>query len=523
MKKVSIGTLILGSLCLSNISLAQSLEQGVKHLELEQFERAKSIFSKLTKTEAKKGKAYFYLGEVYLETEKIDSAKYSFLEGIKNEESEPLNFVGMGQLSYDKNPTEGKRNFDKALELSKSKDSKVLGYIAKYYTNGKYKDLNTATTLLEKAIKIESKNPEPVLLMGDVLLEKGNAGDAVAKYDQALKLNPSLPDALVRQGKIYVRAKNYTLGLSKFEEGLKVDANYPPLYREIGELYSKFGKYTKAIENYKKYVSMVDKSYDTDLRLGQFLYQAKDYKGAIDILSTLPEKENSFYLNRMLAYSNYETGNFDKGAEYMSKFWKAVPEAKIIAKDYEYQGKIYNKKGNDSLAIFNLNRAITLDSNNTELYGEIANIHLNKKRYKDAATVYTNFCNTGNCKAQDYLNMGKAFYQDKQFPNADSAFKKLTIVSPTWANGYLWRAKANHLQDPEIKTGIAMPHYEKFIELSKNEQEKFKNDLIEAYKYIGAYQMQVKKNKPAADAAWLKIKELNPNFKEADEYLKAKY
>lgn len=512
----------VASIC-STMVEAQSLEQGIKHLELEQYERAKIIFKKLAASEAKKGKPYFYLGEAYLETEKLDSAKYFFMEGIKNDDSEALNYVGMGQLTYENNPTEGKRNFDKALELSKSKDSKVLGFIAKYYTTGKNKDLAQATTLLEKAIKVDAKNPQPLLLMGDVNLEKGQAGDAVQKYDQALKLNGNLPEAYVRKGKIYVRAKNYSLGLTNYEDGIKIDPNYPPLYREIGELYNKFGKYPKAIESYKKYVAMTDKSYDTDFRYGQFLYQAKDYKGAVEVLGNLKDKETNFYLYRILAYSYYETADYDKGIEYINKFWAMVPEKKIISKDYEYSGKLMAKKGQDSLAIFNLKKAIDLDSTNSDLYADIATTYMAKKRYKDAAATFNTLCNKGLCKAQDYLNLGKAYYQDKQFTNADSSFKKLTQLSPTWANGYLWRAKANHIQDPEIKLGIALPHYEKFIELTKAEEAKYKTDLVEAYKYVGAYQMQVKKNKVAADAAWAKIKELNPNFKEADEYLKAKY
>lgn len=517
MLSLSVFTALSGYVC------AQNLETGIKHLELEQYERAKAIFKNLISSEAKKGKPSFYLGEVYLKTEKLDSAKYYFMQGIKSDESEPLNFVGMGQLSYDNNPTEGKRNFDKALELSKSKDSKVLGYIAKYYTTGPKKDLAQATTLLEKAIKSDGKNPEPLLLLGDVYLEKNDAGQSVLKYDQALKLKPNLPEAYVRKGKIYVRAKNYQLGLTNYEDGLKVDPNYPPLYREMGELYNKFGKYAKAIESYKKYVAMTDKSYDTDLRYGQFLFQAKDYKSAEDVLGSLKEKENRFYLYRMLGYSYYETNDYDKSQEYMTKFWANVPEDKIIAKDYEYSGKIYAKKGQDSLAVFNLNKAIDIDSTNTDLYGEIATMYMTKKRFKDAATVYAQFCATGLCKAQDYLNYGRALYQDKQFVKADSSFKKLTLMSPTWPNGYLWRAKTNHIQDPEIKSGLALPHYEKFIELTKAEQEKYKTDLIEAYKYVGAYQMQVKKNKVAADAAWVKVKELKPDFKEVDEYLKAKY
>src|SRR4051812_35822265 len=168
---------------------AQNLEQGVKHLELEQYERAKNIFKNLIKTDPKNAQAYYYLGATYLQTDLPDSAKYIFAEGIKNNELAPLNFVGMGKVTFEDNPTEGKRNFDKALELSKSKDAKVLDYIAEYYITAPKKDLTQAIALLEKANKVDAKSPEANLLLGDAYLEKGDGGKAKFYYDQALNIN----------------------------------------------------------------------------------------------------------------------------------------------------------------------------------------------------------------------------------------------------------------------------------------------------------------------------------------------
>ena len=77
--------------------------------------------------------------------------------------------------------------------------------------------------------------------------------------------------------------------------------------------------------------------------------------------------------------------------------------------------------------------------------------------------------------------------------------------------------------DPEVKKGIAAPYYEKYIELVKAEPEKYKKELTESYKQVGAYYMSFKKDKPKADEIWVKVKEFDPSFKEADEYIKAKY
>jgi tetratricopeptide (TPR) repeat protein len=503
---------------------AQNLDQGIKHLELEQYERAKNIFKNIIKADSKNAQAYYYLGETYLKTDLPDSAKILFAEGIKNNEVAPLNFVGMGKVTFEDNPTEGKRNFDKALELSKSKDSKVLDYIAEYYITANKKDLPQAITLLERAVKVDGKNPEPYLLLGDVYLEKGDGGKAKSYYDQALGLNKNLPTAYLKIGKIYSRARNLNEGLKYFNEGLKIDPNYPPFYREIGELYYKVKQYPKAIENYKKYVDMVDKSFNTDFRFGSFLFFNNDYKGAIEVLDKLSAKDhNNPYLNRLLAYSYYETGNYEKGLANFDSFWKKADEKKYITSDYEYYGKLLSKTGKDSLAVLSFKKAIERDTANFALHGEIGNLYFAKKKYKDAANEYNLKLSKIPATAQDYLTLGKIYYFDKQYEKADTVFAKLIEIAPTSPNGYLWRGRANAQLDPEIKKGIAAPYYEKYIELVKGEPEKYKKELAEAYKQVGGYYMSFKKDKPKADEIWVKVKEFDPTFKEADEYLKAKY
>lgn len=503
---------------------SQSLEQGIKHLELEQYERAKKIFSSLLKSDPKNAAEYnFYLGEVYYKLENTDSAKYYYLEGIKSKDNFALNYVGMGKLAYENNPSEGKRSFDKALELSKQKDSKVLSGIANFFINSSKKDIPQAIALMERAIKVDGKNPHNYLLLGDAYLEQNNGEKAKSYYDQGFKLNESLPNAYLKIGKIYVRARNYNLGLEYFNKGLAIDPKFPPLYRETGELYYKAKQYSKAIENYKKYVELTDKSYDTDFRYASFLYFNKDYKNAIEILSRLAQtNKKDPYLNRLLAYSAYETENYAKGLEHMEEFWKVAPESKQIALDYEYYGKLLSKTGKDSLAIKSYEKAIAMDTSKYELFNEIGNIYFVKKDYKNAIDAFCSKIAMGPATGQDYFTLGRTYYNDKQFKKADSAFAKLVEAYPTSPTGYFWRARANAYIDPEMKKGLAAPHYEKFIELT-TDPSKYKPELIEAYRTVGAYYMTIKKDKKKADSAWKKVKELDPSNKEVVEYINKDY
>jgi tetratricopeptide (TPR) repeat protein len=507
----------------SATSFAQTVVQGLKHMELEQYESSKKVFRSLITKEPGNVEYYYYLGEVYLKTETPDSAKYFFNEGIKMKPEQALNYAGLGKVVFAGNPSEGKQNFDKALELSKSKDARVLAAIADYYINSKNKDVAQAIPLLERAIKIDSKNPGHYILLGDAYLEKNDGSKAIAYYKQGFDLNKNSPYPYLKIGKLYTRARNYTVAVEHYNKGLAIDQNYGPLHREIGEVYFKAKQFNKAIASYKKYVELSDKTFDNELRYASFLYSNKDYVNAIAILSGLAKKDAKNYkLNRMLAYSYFESGDFTNSQTLMDNYWKNTDSKNYVASDYEYYGKLLAKSGKDSLAIFNLRKAIDMDTSKAELYGEIGNIYFLSKKYKEAAEMFTQKISHNGPSASDYLVLGKSYYFNKQYVQADTIFSKFVSLYPTSPNGYFWRARANAYQDQDLSKGLAKPHYEKYIELTKADSEKYKKELTEAYSSLGAYYMQ-RKDKTNADIAWKKVKELDPANKDVDGYIKAKY
>ena len=521
---MKVKSLILGTILFSTgAAFGQSVEQGLKHMELEQYESSKKVFKSLIKKESSNPQYDYYLGEIYLKTEKPDSAKYFFNEGIKKKGDFALNYAGLGKAVGPENATEGKKNFDKALELSKSKDAKVLGAVAEYYITSNNKDIPQAISLLEKAIKEDSKNPYYYMLMGDAYLEKNDGTKAISYYNQGFELNKNWPYPYLKIGKLYGRARNFNLAVDFYNKGLAIDPNYGPLHREIGEVYYKAKMYSKAIASYKKYVELSDKNFDTDLRYASFLYFSKDYANAKTILNDLAKKDPKNYIvNRLLAYSSFETADFEKGLSIMENYWKNTDSKKYIASDFEYYGKLLAKTGSDSLALQNYRKAIQMDTSKSDLYGEIGNIYFLNKKYGDAAEMYKAKVASKGPNAMDYLTMGKAYYFDKQYAQADTVFGKFIAMLPNSPNGYFWRARANAYIDEDLSKGLAKPYYEKYIELTTAEADKYKKELVEAYSSVAAYYMK-KKDKANADLNWKKVKELDPTNKEVDKYINAQY
>jgi len=520
--------LVVLSAMLTMSASAQTLKDAIKYSDREQYQKAKGILLGLVKTDTKSTDQYYFLGDVYFKNEQYDSARYWFMQGVKQNENSALNYAGLGKVSMANNPTEGKANFDKATSLAK-KDGRVYAVIAEYYLGLDKPDAAKALEYATKGTDVDPKNAWAKLELGDAYFASADGSKAIEQYKAAMALDPKSPLPLWKMGKLYLAAKNYDVGMQSFKDGLVLDPDFAPIYREMGELYYKAKKFDKAIESYKKYLSLRDKSDDADYRFASFLFLNEDYTEALAELDKLAKKNYSNpVIYRLMGYSQYETKQYDAALQNMDTFWKKADTKKIITQDYEYYGKILAKKGQDSLAVEYYNKALERDTSKKELYGEIANIWFVAKKYDKAAAAFqkkidaTKATAKSTALANDYLSMGRSLMLNKSYAEADQAFSKVTELKSDLPIGYLYRARANANLDPKQEKALAKPYYEKYIELAKTDTEKNKKELVEAYTYLGSYYLLVNKDKAKSDEAWNNVRALDPNNKAAIEAAKVK-
>ena len=522
--------LFLLSLLITTSAVAQSLKEALRYSDREQYQKAKVILSGLIKVDSKNTDYYYYLGNVYFKNDQYDSARYWFMQGIQMNDQSALNYAGLGKVSMQQdNVVEGKANFDKAISIAK-KDGNVYAAIAEYYTSLDNPNGKEALVYANKGVEIDPKNGWVKLLLGDAYIAASSDGGskAIEQYKAAMQLDLKSPLPLWKRGKLYVAVRNYELGIQTFKEGLMLDSLFAPIYRDLGELYYRSRKFDKAIASYKKYLTIRDKSDDTDFRYASFLFLNEDYTNALSILSILAKKNyNNPILYRITAYSQYETKDYSSAMQNMDIFWKKIDAKNIISNDYEYYGKIIAKKGQDSLAVEYLNKALSRDSTNKELYGEIVTIWYNSKKFDKAAAVLqkkidvTKTTAKTSSLANDYLTLGRYYLLYKNYSLADSAFINVVLLKPELPIGYLNRARANGNIDSNQEKALAKPYYEKFIELAKVDPEKNKKELVEAYSYFGSY--YYKKDKLKFDEAWANVRKLDPTNKAGIEAAKIKW
>ena len=553
-------TIILSALAFTGFLNAQTLQDAIAKTENERFAAAATEFRALIAKDAAKGENYFYYGENFFKNDLIDSASIFYNKGAEANATYPLNYVGIGKVLLAKgNVADAKTQFYKAIALGANKNAELLRKVAEAWISTDTKNPDEALIQINAAIKLEPKNPENYIILGDVQLEKNptDGSGPIKNYKQATSLNPKNVKGILREGKLYQRGRNYQLAIDKYKEAIAIDATFAPAYRELATVYSLYQQNAKAIENWKKYLEL-NNSDEARYRFMSALFSNKQYPEAITEYEGLQKQGfNNLYLERLAGYSYAEIGAKDtsanrKGLKAINKFFEmAGPNFKYLYNDYKYKGVLLAKLGKDSLGVVEMEKAIALDpAASAELNGAIADIYMKAKKYEKAIVAFERKMNGDwkNLNTNDLFSLGRANYflatakskeatdtKDAKIKGqkeseskdllikADSAFSKLTQLSPSWPTGYLWRGRANSLLDLKNEKWLAKPHYENALNKVKVEERAtptYKSNVIEATEYLGDYYTNSKegKDKVKADEMWNIVKELDPTNKKQQFY-----
>ncbi len=526
--------IIVFALLICNISLGQTLKDAVQKTENERFSEASSIFKSLIALEPANGCNYFYYGENFYERGELDSAIIMWNKAVVVDPITALSYVGQGKALWMKgDQVGGKAQFTKALTMTKNKNPEIMRAIAETYIYSPNKSLDEAILLLESAIKLDSRNEDAFLLMGDALLEKtpSNGSPAIKQYNAVLDINPKSPRGIVRTAILYQRAQNYELANEKYKEAQTIDPTYAPAYRLNAELNMFFGQSTKAIENWKKYLAL-NNSTESRYRYATAMFNGKQFCEVIPEIEALQNTGfNNFYMERMLTFSytdcSTDPESTKKGLAASGRFFGIVPTEKILPVDYKYKGLLLSKAGNDSLAIIELEKASSLDPETAkDLAGDIGRMYLKMKKYDKVIAIYTFKLSVSKLTPEEHFNMGRAYYfGPKNFVLADSSFAQVIAISPTYTPAYLWRGRSSYQQDLKNEKWLAKPYYEKVIEQIKVEERAAgpnKSMVLESAKYLGDYYVSsTSKDLTKAKEAWTIVKELDPTDKQAKAFFDA--
>ena len=231
-------------------------------------------------------------------------------------------------------------------ELSKDKNS-----------NPKY--LSLVKYHLEQSIKIDPRNKEALVLMGELLLAYNRYEDAIKSFNASLKIEYSQERAHMLMGYAFKQLKKTDNAINCFRNAVNINPDFFEAHMQLGHIFHLLGD-TIALSYYNNALSL-DPSNEIALYNKALFYQSMlEWNDALDSYAAL-HKVSPFHSSGHynLGFIHMELGLYDIAA---NNFSDAIYSDSQFYEAYYSRGHCFENLGNIAQAESDYKRAIEINS-----------------------------------------------------------------------------------------------------------------------------------------------------------------
>lgn len=411
--------LSLALVALAMTAKAQTHQEGMEYYEAGQYDNAKELLERnLNNSGTDKSISYYYQGLIALdENKKTEAAKY-FNLGAEANPDYPYNYIGLGRIDLmGGTPKVAEANFKKAESLGK-KDAGVQIAIARAYDSvdpSLYE--KEITKRLEKARKINMKEPDIYIFEGDVKARNKDYGGAGTSYEMALNNDPNATAAYFKYANLFSQV-NPQYGIAMLQRLLQHNPNSALGQRSLANAYYDQNQFKEAAAEYGKYVKNPNHFKQDEDRYAFLLFYGGEYQSGYDYATALlKQNPNNFTAQRYqfmnaaqipsmadkllpMAQKLYATHLQDPKANAMAPI-----DYTLIADEFSKNKDLSKDEAVDS-AISVLNNGIQAFPKNASFYKQLSMLYVDKNDMAGACKAYDGYLN--NTKEPGYNDMIQA-------------------------------------------------------------------------------------------------------------------
>jgi len=466
----------------------------------------------------------FYLGNIYFEENKKDSAALYFNKGLVADPLNSLNTVGLSMLKIKSNPQAAELEINNALKAKNNKGNVDLIIAAgrAFLVNGV---LDKAVAYQEQAKKLKPKYAPVYVLLGDVELAKANTGGACSNYEMAIYYDDACKEAYIKYARAYKNV-NTPLAIEKLNALKQKDPSFLLVDRELADIYYSTNDFAKAAELYGNYLKSGNSNVLDLTKYASTLFFKGDFSKSLEVVKLgLVKAPKNPAFNRLAMYNNVALKNFDDALAASDLFFNKSDNPEISYFDYTYYGQALRAKKQYDLAIVQYEKAIKFDSTQIAVWKEISDMYAEKGDNKKAVEAYQTYMSllpADKPNAEAMLQLGKLYYtygneattapevKKDVLVKADSLFAKVAELEPANYRGNFWRARANFLLESEATPALGKPYYEQTLSLVESKADpRFNSVIIECSRYLGYY-YYLKSDYTQSKIYWNKILAIEP-------------
>jgi tetratricopeptide (TPR) repeat protein len=514
-------TLFFFAVMLTISAFAQSIQEGVNHLYAERTTSAKAVFEKLIASNPNNLEAVYWLGQTHLLNQDVPAARSVYEKALAANGNAPLILVGMGHVELiEEKKSEARQRFETAISLSRGKkgdDPNILNAIGRANVESSTGDIAYAIAKLNDAAKLAPNNSDIYINLGNAYRKAKDGGQAITSYMRATANQAAL--ANYRMARLYETQRNWDVVTEHLNRAIAADQKFAPAYLRL-YVYNLFHKndYNAADEWAKKYIANTDQSIQNDYFRAQALYQQKNYNEAINVSQNIIQQSGNQPVNpsvyRLLSYSYMEKGDTSLAKNYVDQLFEKTEKEDFVAKDYTLKAAIYSKESPEEVVNIYLDAAnedTSIRNKQLILLEAIQWAKDNNKKIPEGDLTLAFYKISPEPNPAMLFQVGLPYYQAGAYRRADSAFKAYTQHFPDSTYGYLWSARSLGRIDSTMEQGLAIPMFEKLLEVAEKDKEKNKAYGVEAAANLASYYVNVKGDREKGILYLTKALEFDPN------------
>ena len=513
-------SLFILSTFLTLASFAQSIQEGLGHLYAERNVSARNTFEKMVASNPNNMEAVYWLGQAHLANDNVAAARQVYEKALASNGNAPLVLVGMGHVELTEGKTaEARQRFETAISLSKGKkgnDPNVLNAIGRANVEVKGGDPAYAISKLQEAHQLAPANPDIMINLGNAYRQAKEGGKAVESYMKAVQLAPAL--ANYRMARVYETQRNWDIVTEHLNKAIAADPKFAPAYLRLYTYHLFYKNDPAAADQWaQKYISAADPSPEHEIFRAQTAYQQKNYDQAItmakNVISQSKEKLNPG-VYRLMAYSLMEKGDTAQARQYVDQLFEKFEADDRVAKDYTLKAAIYSKEKPEEVVNIYLAAAeedTSLRNKQLILLEAIDWAKDNNKKIPEGDLRLAFYKLNPNPNPASLFQVGLPYYQGGAYAKADSAFSAYATALPDSIYGHYWSALARAQIDTSLEQGLAVPAFEKALQIAETDKVRFKSQGVQSAGYLAGYYNNIKKDKDTAIVYLQKGLEFDPN------------
>lgn len=204
------------------------------------YDQAGASFQRALRDSPTSAEAFYGLGSVYLQQQKLVEARNSFARATKQDaaypDTLPNAWNNLGLVATREGRTaDAIPYFQRALQLSPD-HLVALDNLGNAYRQQKQWD--DARKTLEHAVAVGPEDPEANYSLGMVFAQLDDSDRAYDYLQRALRLRPGYPEALNNLGVLYLRTNRRDQAVATFEECIRAAPDFDQSYLNLARVYA---------------------------------------------------------------------------------------------------------------------------------------------------------------------------------------------------------------------------------------------------------------------------------------------